>query len=68
MHSLKPDESKVSRNCFSIATPIYNGNEPSATKSASHKCRILCNGNTSKILNQTNYKTRYKQDINMKIY
>lgn len=47
MHSLNPDVSKESRNCFNIANPTKSGNDESPSKSLSHRCNILCNGNTS---------------------
>lgn len=50
MHSLKPDINKESLNCFNIANPTKRGNDESPSNSLSHRCNILCRGNTSKIL------------------
>lgn len=50
MHSLKPDINKESLNCFNIAKPTKRGNDESPSNNLSHRCNILCSGNTSKIL------------------
>jgi len=61
IHSLKPDINKESRNCFNIANPTKRGNDESPSNSLSHRCNILCNGNTSKIL--VIFKFLYQQLI-----
>lgn len=50
IHSLKPDASKESLNCFKIAKPTKRGKDESPNRSLSHKCKILCIGNTSEII------------------
>jgi len=50
IHSLKPDINKESRSCFNIANPTKRGKDESPSNNLSHKCNILCSGNTSKTL------------------
>lgn len=47
MHSLNPELNSLSLNWVRTDNPICNGNEESPKRSLSHKCRILCSGNTS---------------------
>ena len=41
IHSLKPDSSKVSRNCIRTANPMHKGKEELPNNSLSHKWKIL---------------------------
>lgn len=47
IHSLNPEPNSLSRNCVKTENPMCRGNEESPKRSLSHKCRILCRGNTS---------------------
>ena len=56
MHSLKPKDRRRSRNWYRMATPMHSGKEELPSNRVSHRCRILCMGNTSdkrQSLNQT---------------
>ena len=65
MHSLNPKERSLSLSCCRMATPIHNGRDELPNNRVSHRCIILCIGNTS--INHKNREREREHDFHWSI-